>query len=412
MISIVYFIVYLLFFIFYTKKNGKCVGSWLLLWYTIAAALTMWEFYTTPINSTYLDLKATIYFLLCQIISLYPFLLLGKYDCRNFQYSESLFSYLGYILIGFGIYKLIYSSIDLYGNIEFLLGDMAQIRYAFYDNFLNKHNISSFEKLTIIVNKIQYMSPFLAFYFLCKRKIKMAIWLFIASLGMPVGQMVHGEREGSLKYIVNIYFCYLFFSSVLSDDLRNKIKKIGYIVVFPFLLFIIAMTFSRFGKGFDGGLLHSIFLYGGDQPFFFTALFNDNNIINQLQDGRVNFQYFFPVKERVQGQINLFVDSDIYLNQFGGMPGSFFLDFGYNTIFIIALFTIIYLFLIRNAKLIADCIYPIHILFLFYFSFQVLYMNIFYFDFFDLFGVLFTLVFFVVCYFYRGPVELLNRIEK
>lgn len=405
MIAILYSLLFVSLLYFYRRKNGNCVGTWLLLWYAIASALTVWEYYTTPINSTYLDEIATIYYASCQLIALTPFLILAKYDCRKFQYCEELFTYLAYVLVVFGIYKLVISIGDLYNNISILFGDIAQMRYAFYDRFMESKSISSFEKLTIIVNNLSYMTPFLAFYFLAKGKNRLSTLLFFASLGMPLGQMAHGEREGSLKYIVNIYFCYLFFKPVLSEVIKNKVKKIGAGTLVLFVIFIVAMTIGRFGGSSGNGVRDSLFLYGGDQPFLFTTFFNDQNLINQAQGGRINFQYFFPVVERVQGQINLYIDSDIYLNQFAGMPGSFFLDFGFNAILVIALISFFYLMVIKRSKKNEEGCYPVHVLFLFVFSFQVLFMNIFYYDFCSLFDVLFTVTFYFVCLFYKGKKE-------
>ena len=415
MIAILYSLLFVSLLYFYRRKNGNCVGTWLLLWYAIASLLTVWEYYTTPINSTYLDFTACVYYAACQILALIPFLILGKYDCSRFLFNRELFRYLSFVLILFGFIKLATSVTELYRNIGILFGNIEEIRYAFYDSLLESQNKSAFDKLMIIINNFQFMSPFLAFYFLCKGEGKMALCLFIASLGMPVGQMTHGEREGALKYIVNLYFCYKFFSPSLTEVVRNRVKKLGVQILTPFIIFIVAMTLGRFAGAGNRGVTNSLFLYGGDQPFFFTTLFNDQNIISQIQGGRVNFQYFFPAIERVQGQINMYINSDLYLNQFGGLPGSMFLDFGYYAIVVIGLFSLMYYTIIRKA--IKKSMYlPLHITFLFYFSFQVLYMNIYYFDFCSLFSILFSLVFFIVCYFYKGNDKLqarnLNIINK
>lgn len=401
MIAILFSLIFILLWYKYKKNNGNCVGTWLLLWYAITSILTVLEFYINPINSSYLDQASTIYYVVCQIIALYPFLLIAKYDCRKFQFCEELFLYLAYVLIPFGLYNLIQACVDLYGNINMLFGNISAIRQSFYSSFLESHEASPFQKLNIIVRRFNYMSPFLAFYFLCRNKKKIALWLLVASIASPLGQITKGEREGSLKYIVNIYFCYLFFKPALSEVVVKKVKTIGIGILVPFVIFIVAMTFSRFGGTGLSGVLDSLFLYGGDQPFFFTTIFNDSNILDQIQGGRVNFQYFFPVRERVQGQINLYIDSELYLNQFCGMPGSLFLDFGYNTIYVILFCSMIYVCLIYASKKERGR-YPVHILFLLYLSFQVLYMNIFYYDFCDLFSILFSFVFFVICGFYSA----------
>lgn len=411
MVAILYCATFVLLWFKYRKKYPGSVGAWLLLWYAISSILTLWENFTIPINSDHLNPIACIYYVACQLLALAPFLCLGKYDCRDFRYSSVLFTYLAYVLIVFGVYDLVISSHKLLSNLSILFGDISQLRNSFYDTFLETKSATPFEKLNIIVKHIQYMSPFLAFFFLCKGKNKLAVMLFLASLSMPIGQMTKGEREGVLTYLANLYFCYIFFKPSLNVFVRKKVKKIGWLVLTPLMLFIVAMTLSRFGGDTNGGLLHGLFLYGGDQPFLFTAFFNDSELLSQSQWGRVNFQYFFPPHERVQGQINLVIDSDIYLNQFAGMPGSFFLDFGYYTILIVAIFSLLYYSIIKTSRKI-DNRYPLHVLFLFYFSFQVLYMNIFYFDFHSLFYILFSVVFFVACCVYTGRTTPLHSAQN
>ena len=407
MVAILYSLLFILIWVRYKKRYKNSVGAWLLLWYVVSSILTVIENFTFPINSEYLDPIATTYYASSQLIALLPFLYLGRYDCRNFRFSCSLFTYVAYVLIPFGLLHLGTSVYELSANLSILFGDIAQLRNNFYDTFLESSSATPFEKVTIIVNHFQYMSPFIAFFFLCKGERGLAMLLFISSLGAPMGQIVKGEREGVLTYLVNLYFCYLFFKPAIAEATLNKLKKSSKYLLAPLVLFIVAMTLGRFGNEGNEGLLRGLFLYGGDQPFLFTTFFNDTNLLSQVKWGRINFQYFFPVPERVQGQINLYIDSEIYLNQFAGMPGSFFLDFGYHSITVISVFSFLYFFLIRVARK-RNKKYPLHILFLFYFSFQVLYMNIFYFDFHSLFYILMSVFFFIVCCVYTGKTESLD----
>ena len=129
---------------------------------------------------------------------------------------------------------------------------------------------------------MQFMAPFLAFYFLCRGDKRLAVILFITSISSPLSQIVHGEREGALKYIINLVAYFLFFKSALSDAYSKKIKKTIVILTSPFILFIVAMTIGRFGfMGNDMGVLNSLFLYGGDQPFYFSHIFYDANILHK-----------------------------------------------------------------------------------------------------------------------------------
>ncbi len=242
------------------------------------------------------------------------------------------------------------------------------------------------------------MAPFCSIYFLAKGNKNLSVLLAIVSLSLPLRGISIGEREAILKFLANWGFVYLFFRPILSERIKKTLKRIGLIFFSPLILFVIAMTFARFGED-EGGILRSLFLYAGDQPYFFTTIFSDSGIAAQAQGGRLCFRYFFPVPERVQGQINFFINSDIYLNQFGGLPASFYLDFGNLAIVVILIISLIYFLIIKHSKKVSGK-YPLHITALFVFSFQVLFMNIFYFDYGPLFSVLFSIFFIIVCWIY------------
>ena len=397
MIAFLYLLLFVVLLSTYKKKAGLSVGVLLLSFYTLSALLTFLESFEGSPNSDYLDLKATIYYAVCMLISLWPFLVLGKLDCRYFSISEGILKYLSYVLIFFGLIDFISSSIDLFNNRAILMNDIGQLRMNFYDTMDEvAGDRSIFDKLTIMVKYLQYLSPFCCIYFITKRKNTLAWLLFIASISFPLHNMVIGEREASLKFLANYAFCVIFFRPHLSHETKKKLLRGGLIGISPFILFIVVMTIARASiTGISTG--DNIFAYGGDQPFFFTHIFNDASIASQALGGRMCFRYFFPINERMQNQINDYINSDIYLNQFGGLPGSFYLDFGYYAILVIALITLLYFMVIKGATK-HDGKYPFYLLLLFYFSYQVCFMNIFYYDYIELYAFFLTLVLFLYCF--------------
>jgi hypothetical protein len=407
MLSFVFFLSFLLLYLTYRKGASKSVGAYLLLFYTISALFTWLEYYAGPINAPALTPLSTLYYISSVFISLFPFLILGKYDCRHFQMSERLFFYLSVVLIVVGFVDLVALSIKIINNRAFLLSNIADVRNAFYDNFLYSEPVGPFDKIRIIVREMMYMAPFCSIYFLAKGNKNLSVLLAIVSLSLPLRGISIGEREAIVKYLANWGFVYLFFRPILGEKIKKSLKRIGLIFFSPLILFVIAMTFARFGED-EGGVLRSLFLYAGDQPYFFTTIFSDSGIAAQAQGGRLCFRYFFPVPERVQGQINFFIDSDIYLNQFGGLPASFYFDFGYLAIVVIFIISLIYFLIIKHSKKVSGK-YPLHITALFVFSFQVLFMNIFYYDYGPLFSVLFSVFFIIVSWIYPKLQSVLSK---
>lgn len=393
MIAGLYFILFLFLLLSYRKKHGLNVGLLLLLFYTLSAFLTFAEFFEGSPNGD-LDIKASLYYIVCVLISLWPFLILGKYDCRDFVLSHSILKYLSYILVAFGLVAFIQSIVDLYNNLDILFNNIGQLRMNFYSTMdVEAGNRSILEKLTILIKYMQYFSPFCCVYFITKNNKTLAWLLLIASLSFPLHNMVLGEREASLKFLANYAFCIIFFRSAIPAIVLKKIIRGGLMVLSPFVLFLIFMTIARANIG-GISVGQNIFAYGGDQLYFFSRIFTDSNIASQTLGGRMCFRYFFPIPERMQNQLNDYIQSDYYLNQFGGLPGSFYLDFGYYAILYIIFFSLLYYWFIKSAQK-NNGRYPFHLLVLFYFSFQVCFMNIFYYDYIELYAFFLTLVLFL-----------------
>lgn len=399
MVAFCYFLLFLWVTLAYRKKWKGSVGYLLLLFYSVSAFLTLVEQIVGPINNPTLDVTATIYYVACVLISLWPFLILGKYDCRNFEFYDTPIRYVSYVLIFFGIIEVVTSSVAIFNNRAIFLSNLADIRYSFYSTMDTAvTNRSAFQKITILVHYFQYMSPFCCIYFLTKGNKKMAVWLAIASFGFPLHNITYGEREAVLIFASNWAFCLMFFRPALIESVRARLKRIVLIVSIPFILYFIGMTIARFADSSQGSF-DSVLAYGGDMPFFFSHIFNDPQIEAQKLGGIYTFGWIFPPSQRVQAQLNEYIRTDLYLNQFGGLPGSFYLDFGKRAILVILAFALAYLVFVhtsskKNGK------FPFHIFILFYFSFQVKFMNIFYFDYFGLFRFFLSLVFFITCWIY------------
>lgn len=398
-IGILYFAVFFLLWIRYRKKAKGSVGALLLFFYLLSALMTFLIEISDTFNKTAeLDWRSTSYYLICVLISLAPFLILGKYDSRKFYFSQKLMRYLSLFLIIFGLIELSISIKELYNNRAMIAMNIVSLREGFYDTLGDVSNNSFFQKILIFVIALQYMSPFCSIYNFSRGKKRLAIWTAVASLCVPVHGMTIGEREAILVFFSNWAFCYFFFRSEIEKTVRSRIKRIGALLMAPFVLFFFAMSFGRFESSSDG-VVSGFLSYGGKQPYFFSYLFNTPSINDQKLGGRFCFQYLFPSKERAWRQLNEYISADEYLNQFGGLPGSMFLDFGYMSILVISAIALVYYIIIKKAKM-SNGQYPFYLLFLFYFSYQVVFMNIFYLDYTYLPRILLNVMFFLIAFFF------------
>ncbi len=398
-VAFFYFAFFLFLYLRYRKRNKKSVGSLLLAFYSVSALLTA----VIAISPSFywlndLDWGSTSYYISCVIISLLPFLYLGKFNSLSFQLPDRLIHDLSVFLIVFGVIQLFSSLTFIIANFNVFLYNIASVREGFYSDLGETVQLSFLGKILVFVRPLQFMSPFCFFYFLIKRNKKMATWSAIASLSVPFQGMTIGEREAILVFFSNYAFCYLFFRSEIEELVKRRINRVALIAAVPFVLFFVAMSVGRFGES-QGGVSKSILSYGGKQPYFFAYLFNDPSIESQKLGGRFCFQYLFPPSQRAWKQLNEYISTDIYLNQFGGMPGSLFLDYGYKTILVVTLIAVVYFILIKNCKK-TNGKYPFYILFLFYFSYQVLFMNIFFLRYIYLTVVFLPAVFFLFCWFF------------
>lgn len=397
-VSIVYFLFFFLLTRTYYIKHGINVGTFLLLLYFVSVLLTLIESFWGPINHPTLEPDATFYYTVCVLISLWPFLLLAKYDCSFFEFSYIKICFLSYFLVFFGLIEVVTSVVDIYNNRAIFFGNIADVRLNFYDNTLDNVilNRSVFDKVIILMHYLQYMTPFCSIYMLSRGNTKFAFLLSVASLGFPLHNMTIGEREAILIFFSNWFFCFIFFRSLLSKKTKKKFKRIAFIFALPFVVFFVAMTVGRFLSAQSNiGGIESLLRYGGDMPFYFSHIFIDPSIEAQKLGGVASFNYLFPVSERLHGGYNEYINSDIYLNQFGGLAGTFYLDFGRYAIFVIASFAIAYYMFVKSTRR-KNGKYPYHLFLLFYFSFQVLFMNIFYFDFNGLYKLFLPFLYFLI----------------
>lgn len=178
----------------------------------------------------------------------------------------------------------------------------------------------------------------MAMYQLSKRQNRiLGILLIIVSSSSLISSLKIAERQGILLYIGNVLFSYLIFKNDFSKSIRNKILLISAIILGLSITLIGAISFSRFGEDSDT-LISSLVDYSGIQPF--NAAYFLEKLHNQALGGRLNFP--FLTRTPMILQINDEISAAEYLNVFGSIVGSYYLDFGYFTVFVIIFVAILF----------------------------------------------------------------------
>lgn len=327
-------------------------------------------------NEVELDNIATMYYSFCMLISLSPILFYANTDCRFFTFNERFIKYFSIVLIILSFIK-IYYSIAYFSILAVAASQLSDIRSNYYQGNMDFWVPSNkIELVSNLIVYISYLSPYFGVYYLIRNKLFMAVLLLLSSMCVPINGLCIGEREASLKWFFNCFCAVLFFLPMISIELK-KILRIGsLILVGPVVLFVMMMTISRFGGDGDSDIIKSLYIYAGAMPENFSYFFNK---LNPMIGGNLNFNFFMPGKELLEGQYNEFISADRYLNIFAGMPGTLWLDFGHFTILYVIFITMLMLVLMRKDR---KKIRHSFLQFYFYVvQLQVLFMNIFYYDF-------------------------------
>ena len=363
-----------LFSLFLKFKKRDSVAFFLLAVYLSSSFLSLLGEIYYPSKYDIND-WAILYYIICIIMSLLPFLIFGKYSSSSFLFNDRYIRYLSIVLISFGLISLYYSIQNLF-TISTVVNNLRDVRQSYYQGYeLVESSNSLIEILSNWVNNINYLSLFFSVYFLTRKRFIYALLLFIASLSMPINKMCIGEREATLIWVANFTYSIIFFREAIPSNILLTFKKVSLVILIPMVVFFVAMTISRF-EDEDGGILKGLFVYGGEQCQNFSYFFT--HLDEQKLGGKLNFGYLFPLKSQLQGPINDYISSPIYLNVFGGIPGSLFLDFGYFTIFYIMVYSLISFILLKQSKQYKYSFWKCIFL---YFNFQILFTGVFYYDF-------------------------------
>lgn len=342
--EIIYFIVIFYFFLRIKKENS--IRRWVFGLYSFSAFCSILYPLFLTVNYEQNGI-AYIYYIFCTLILLYPIWYFGKVNCKDFTFPEQYITWISNMLIVFGIVNLANTLPQLF-TLRTFINNLSDVRSAYYhgDILTEASSLSMIEVLANWIMYVQFLSPFFAFLSYLKKQKVRALLLIAVSLCPAVNGLLIGEREASVVVLSNYIAGYILFRPLLSDVFANKVKKIGICTALPLVVFVVAMTISRFGKT-DGGVIGGLLVYIGEQPFNFSYFFSGINIERQYLGGKLSFGYLFPKEVQLEGQINEYIYADEYLNVFAGIPGSLLLDFAYAAILVSLLLSLFFLSVFR-----------------------------------------------------------------
>lgn len=373
---VILFLLFLFLFLRYKNKSGNT--KVLLGFYLISSFFSLVNYIYQIVPYEHMNNFAILYYIICLYMLLYPFLKNGQFVYKDYDFSPKLLNIISWILIVTSIIAMAYNLTSLIPKVN-KLDEFFELRANYYNDLRlgPKNQTQQQPLLQTLANLplyVSYLTPICCFYNILKGNNKLGILLLISSFSNPIRLMLVGEREASLVVIANFIFAYYFFCNDFTREMRKKVKLL---VSIPFIFlgaFIILMTILRFSDG----LVESLIVYIGYQPYNFIDFFD--HLSSQTLDGRLNFGYLFPKEMRLVENLNYYVNSPKSLNVFAGIVGSLFLDFGYYTIFVCLLFSILFSTIFKRILSRNEKKLPFLHFFLQIFLYQVLFMGIFYND--------------------------------
>ena len=350
----------------YYKKKGLTPSLFVIFVFLLSSGMTLvyaWSGDVTNQSNLFTD----IYYIL-NLLFFYIPLLNNNIVSKEAYFPSQVVSTLSYILIisgGITLWSVI-SNINLAETIE----NWSSLRDEYYSTLRDMTVATSFsEKVQAnFIHILPLSIPLFVYNFIKGDKVK-AIALLIVSFALVLYALTKAERQGLLVYMSDFIFSILFFKDRMSKAFKQKIITACGVTLSLIVAILIAITISRFGDK-QGGILDSLFGYGGAQPV------NAAMFLEEIEDQKLNGQLNFPylVDKELIVQINDYVRSPHYLNVFGSIVGSFYIDFGYTSIIYVILFVLVFHNVLRYFKRTKSFAY----FYLYYLYYQIMFLGVFY----------------------------------
>lgn len=244
-----------------------------------------------------------------------------------------------YAILAFTLFIVIQGLIVLYlvgGSLADLLnGDFKDLKDASYDEDLTPADIKMLTMSAPI--RLMYYLSFMTilglplfFYYSCveKRSLWLTSLLLIISISPTLRGMLAADRTEIVHYGLMFFFCLVFFQNLITKKVRSLLLLGGIPLIAIGLIYIIAVSASRFEKA-DEGAEGSMLEYAG-QSYVNFCYFYDNHNRNLIYIERETplTSYAFFKNQYVDTKEERSAREGFFVGVFASHVGSWFLDMG------------------------------------------------------------------------------------
>lgn len=322
------------------------------------------HYYSTQYNATYILL-----FSLLVVMTLIPWIKFDKaYRTWGKIYVKDMylktFKIVFVINISLGVYAVAYAI--PYAMMAFSMG-ADDVRLFITNDSFYPHNL-----MTTICVGVGYLTPIQIFLFyislLHQSLRKFSILLFLTSLSYLITMLPYASRDGFIFIPLTYYFTYKLFSSSLSTQLRQKIKKYAFVAGGIIVLGVLFITYQRFYLNPKSNLnaLDSV-IYGTWGYFFQQPFVFEQNLSYDVSD--LGFGRRFEIINILFGIPKHYYTTDALTTSFGTMYAEFFHCYGWSSLIGFSLFYYISFSLLLDVHIIKrnySSILLVHIIYLYY----------------------------------------------
>ncbi len=318
------------------KKKGVTTSFIIICFYVLSTILGILYKRLFPNQVPDYSLFSMVYYVLCLVVFLIP-LIHNNNDWRDYFFPQKLLNFFSVVII-VGGFIILYSDIVNF-DVNRLNMSWLDQRNEYYFNYQDDIIYTKwYDRISSNIRHMMLFSLPLFYYHLSRGNKWYSILMGIASMSIFAMSIMNASRQEFILWIVGAVYSYLFFKSGLS---KNAIRGVNiFLIVFGSIaiLLVIIITLSRFGGSSGRNTFSSFLNYSGVQPYNAAMFLED--LSSQAQWGLINFPYLRGVG--AVKVINDYINAPYYLNVFGSLVGSFYLDFGYFTIIIVLLYALMF----------------------------------------------------------------------
>lgn len=348
---IFYFMMWVLVFIMYHKKNRQfdggsvIIGSYICYAFfsilTLNRPITFFDYY----EFNHLTLFPFIYLFVMLIIALSPAIVYHFHPANQIENPNTRIFYL--IAVS-SILSALFLLPDILMNLGDgflkLMTDMDAGKDAYEEQMENASEagggLSNIP--AIIFNALTELSIFVFFYFLTLKKKN--IWI-VSGLGFSIlvavlQPIMSGQRSLVIYTVFTVILGFFYFKEFLSHRVKRFVRSIGILGITMTIMPIIAITVSRFSNMRQSTVLDYVNWYVGQGNLYFNNYALDDNGI-RYGDRTFNLLKRVISSDASQNYIERrSTFSNLYINDefFTTFVGDFTIDFGPVVAFLIFIF--------------------------------------------------------------------------